>query len=282
MQGPRGTTPSSVVTERRLYVGPLYVADVYEQPMITIRSGNKSASGNTSGFTQIDFTGIYDAGSLGPIPGVLDDAFVSIPMSGMAFSFFGTKYSTNLYWNSNNALVFGTPFPANIVSISATTCKSILLGNYDRLCTGLHYLHTNTDVSSITTLLVSFSNYYTDTPQTPPSYTYQIRLIQETTGDQRQFVEVCVITSPPTSGYDSSGTVYPSGVDANGHPIDSSGQRIDPTKTSPYNITNGVAFLNPCGTTFSSASPTAGTSFVFASDSTGTHWSFHANSYVNV
>jgi hypothetical protein len=40
--------------------------------------------------------------------------------------------------------------------------------------------------------------------------------------------------------------------------------------------------LNPFGTTFSLASPTANTSFVLASDYTGTTWNFTNNVYVNV
>ena len=97
-------------------------------------------------------------------------------------------------------------------------------------------------------------------------------MIKETGGQQRQFVEVYVVTSPPSPG-------YPSGNDVNGNPIDSSGYTIDATKHSPYNITNGTNFLNPCGST---SSPTANTSFVFSSDSTGSLWTFNNNSYVCV
>ena len=91
--------------------------------------------------TQIDFTGIYDAGgSSSPIPGVLDDANVPIPMGGMTFNFYGTNYSTNIFWNSNNAITFGAMNP-QIVSISHNTIPSILLGNYDRLLTKLSYIN---------------------------------------------------------------------------------------------------------------------------------------------
>ena len=128
--------------------------------------------------------------------------------------------------------------------------------------------------------MVIFCDFYTD-PGTP-TYKYQIRLIKENIGDKRQFIEVCVITSPPSPGYSSAAITYITGLDANGNPQDTNGLPIDQTKNSPYNITNGVAFLNPCGSTFSTSSPTAGTSFIFSSDSTGTTWLFTNNSYVNV
>ena len=282
IQGPRGTTPSSVLTESRSYVGILYASVVPESSIFPIVSGNKYASGETSGLTQISFAGITDFGT--SVEGALDDAFVPIPMGGMAFSFFGTNYSNRILWNSNNAITFGNnpPFSANIVSISATTAPSILLGNYDRLCRGLYYTNSTIEDYSITTLIVQFCNYYTDVPSASPTYTYQIRFLKETTGSQRQFVEVCVVTSPPSTGYNSSGTVYPSGVNESGHPIDTNALTIDPTKTSSYNITNGTVFLNPCGTTFTNESPSAGTSFVFSSDSTGTNWSFQNHAYVQI
>ena len=266
--------------EYQLYLGQL------GQSFFTLEivSGNKSVSGSTAGLTQISFAGIFDAGygSQEPIAGVLDDAFVPIPMNGMVFNFFGTSYSTNITWNSNNALIFGTTFNAAIVSVSNVTANAILFGNYDRLCTGLYYSNTINSGYSITTLIVTFCDYYTD-PGTP-TYKYQIRLIKETTGTQRQFVEVCVISSPPSPGYSSNPAVsYPSGTGGGGAPIDSAGNFIDNTKNSPYNITNGTeSCLNPCGSTFSTASPAAGTSFVFSSESTGTSWTFTNNSSVNV
>jgi hypothetical protein len=248
-----------------------------------IVSGNKVVSGNTSGLTQINFTGIYDAGygSQAPIAGVLDDAFIPIPMGGMTFNFFGINYTSSMSWNSNNALVFGSTFAPTIVSISATTTRAILLGNYDRMCSGLYYTNAIAPAYSVTTLIVTFYNYYTDTSGAL-TYKYQIRLIKENTGYQRQFIEVCIVSSPPSTGYNSSGTIYPSGVDVNGRPVDSSGNIIDQTKISSYNITNGTAFLNPCGSTFSLASPAAGTSFVFSSDATGSNWTFNNNAFMLV
>jgi hypothetical protein len=258
---------------------------LYEVPIAIqfIVNGNKSVSGSTAGLTQINFTGIFDAGygMQTPITGVLDDAFVPIPMGGMVFNFFGTNYSNSVTWNSNNALIFGTTFNAGIVSVSNVTANAILFGNYDRLCTGLYYSNAINSEYSITTLIVTFTDYFTD-PGTP-TYKYQIRLIKETTGDLRQFVEVCIVSSPPSPGYSSNPAVtYPSGPGENGLPVDSNSNYIDSTKNSPYNITNGTAFINPCGSTFSTASPAAGTSFVFSSDATGSNWTFNNNSYINV
>lgn len=252
--------------------------------ILQILGGNKSISGSTAGLTQISFAGIFDAGygSQAPIAGVLDDAFIPIPMGGMVFNFSGTNYSNSVTWNSNNALIFGTTFNPNIVSVSNVTANAILFGNYDRLCTGLYYLNTINSGYSITTIIVTFTDYYTD-PGTP-TYKYQIRLIRENTGALRQFVEVCVVSSPPSPGYSSNPAVsYPSGTGGGGAAIDSAGNFIDSTKNSPYNITNGtVSCLNPCGSTFSTASPPAGSSFVFSSESTGSSWTFTNNSSVNV
>jgi len=252
---------------------------LYEPLVSIILSGNKSVSGSTSELTQISFAGITDSGI--PPAGMLEEAFIPIPMGGMVFNFFGTNYSSSMAWDSNNALIFGSTFAPHRVSISATTAKAILIGNYDRICSSIYYLNSTSGSYSINTLIINFCNYYTDPGTT--TYKYQIRLIKETTGDQRQFIEVCIVTSPPSPGYSSNPTVsYPSGTDASGLPLDSDANVIDPTKASPYNITNGTAFLNPCGSTLSTASPSAGSSFVFSSDSTGSTWAFTNNSYVNV
>jgi hypothetical protein len=270
INGPLGTTPSGVLTEKRISDGILDLPVTTTFSLFSIIDGNKESSGSTNGFTKIDFTD-------------LDDAFIPIPMGGMVFNFFGTNYSTNINWDSNNALIFGSAFTPHRVSISASTAKSILFGNYDRRCYNLYYTNSVSGTSSITTLIVMFYNYYTDPTPGATIYKYQIRLIKETVGAQRQFVEVSIISSPPSPGYSTNASVsYPSGVDASGNPIDSDGFRIDSTKLSPYNITNGTAFLNPCGATYSASSPGAGTSFVFSSDSTGTNWLFTNNAYVYI
>jgi hypothetical protein len=243
---------------------------------LTLTSNELSTYG-----TQINFTGIFDAGS-NPIPGVLDDANVPIPMGGMTFNFFGVNQSSNLIWNSNNAITIGS-MTSNVVSISRNTIPAILLGNYDRLLTKLSYINTIGSRYSITTLYPQMCNYFTDTPSASPIYKWRVRLIKENVGSQRQFIEVCVgPTAIPSPGYSSAISTYPSGLDVNGNPIDSNGLIIDQTKNSPYNITNGTTFLNLCGSTFGTTSPPANTSFVFQSDSTGSTWTFLNNSCVNV
>ena len=242
------------------------------------------ASSYTPNLTQIILPGsIYDAGA-SSITNTLDDGNVLIPMNNMIFNFFGTNYSNTLYWSSNNALIFGTQSNTNIyldLNISKNVAPSILLGNYDRILKSFYYSNTSTSSSSITTLLITFYDYYTDTVSSS-TYQYKVRLIKKNTGDKQQFVEVYVISSPPSPGYSSAAISYPSGVDGNGNPIDSNGINIDSTKNSPYNITNGTSFLNPCGALFSTSSPPANTSFVFSSDSTGSIWTFTNNAYVNV
>ena len=248
-----------------------------------IASGNLivSTSELTNSGTPIDFTGIYDAGT--PAPGILDDAFVPIPMGGMIFNFFGTNYSNNMNWGSNCAITFGTISQNLSVNIARNTGRSILLGNYDRLLKKLAYVNNIGTNYSITTLYIHFYNYYTDNTTTAPFYKWRIRLIRENTGLQRQYIEVCVGgTTVATPGYSTSLNTYPSGVDANGNPIDSNGNTIDQTKTSPYNITNGTSFVNPCGSTFGLISPLANTSFVLSSDSTGTNWVFTNNACVDI
>jgi hypothetical protein len=232
-------------------------------------------------FNQVTIPGsLTDVGSV-IIPNTLDDGDVPIPMANIVFNFFGTNFSNNLYWSSNNALIFGTPNPQLETNISRNIVPSILIGNYDRALKTFFYTNIIQRNYSMTILRVTFYDYFTNT-SSDPIYEYQIRLIKETIGSQRQFVEVYVISSPPSPGYSTAIISYPSGVDGNGNPIDSNGNRIDSTKNSPYNITNGTAFLNPCGSIFSTASPQGNTSFVFSSDSTGSSWVFTNNSYVNV
>ena len=249
---------SGLANDRRRY-------RCYCEPSIGIVSGPGSIYGN---LTQLSLSGLLDTGnsSIG-----LDDGEVPIPMGNMAFNFFGTNFSNNLYWSSNNALMFGSANTNLEVNIPRNI-PSILLGNYDRILKNFYYKNIVTQQYSMTILNITFYNYYTDSVS-DPTYQYQVRLIKENVGFQRQFIEVYVISSPPSPGYSTAITSYPSGsVDTNGNPIDS-------TKNSPYNITNGI-FLNPCGSTYSTSSPVANTSFVFSSDSTGSSWVFNNNSHV--
>jgi len=239
---------------------------------IDIVSGPSSLySGNLS---QVTIPGTLEQGGFSPT--LLDDGDVPIPMANIVFNFFGTNYSNNLYWSSNNALIFGTPNAVLEVNIPRNLLPAILLGNYDRRLETFYYTNIVNTQYSITVIVVTFYDYFIATIPNS-TYQYQIRLIKENSGTQRQFVEVYIVSSPPSPGYSSAIAVYPSGtnMDTNGNPIDS-------TKNSPYNITNGTVFLNPCASTFSTVSPAANTSFVFSSDSTGTSWIFTNNSYVNV
>ena len=246
---------SGLANDRRRY-------RCYCEP-IGIVSGPGYIYGN---LTPLSLSGLLDTGNSNV---GLDDGEVPIPMGNMVFNFFGTN--SNIYWSSNNALMFGTANTNLEVNIPRNI-PSILLGNYDRILKEFYYKNVVTQKYSMTIINITFYNYYTDSVS-DPTYQYQVRLIKETVGLQRQFVEVYVISSPPSPGYSTAITSYPSGsVDTNGNPIDS-------TKNSPYNITNGT-FLNPCGSTYSTSSPAANTSFVFSSDSTGSPWVFTNNSHV--
>ena len=247
---------SGLANDRRRY-------RCYCEPSVGIVSGPGYIYGN---LTPLSLSGLLDTGNSNV---GLDDGEVPIPMGNMVFNFFGTN--SNIYWSSNNALMFGTANTNLEVNIPRNI-PSILLGNYDRVLKEFYYKNVVTQKYSMTIINITFYNYYTDSVS-DPTYQYQVRLIKETVGLQRQFVEVYVISSPPSPGYSTAITSYPSGsVDTNGNPIDS-------TKNSPYNITNG-AFLNPCGSTYSTSSPAANTSFVFSSDSTGSSWVFTNNSHV--
>jgi hypothetical protein len=230
---------------------------------------------------QVTIPGLLPEGGNPLIENILDDGDVPIPMSNIVFNFFGTNYSTNLYWSSNNALIFGTPSPQLEVNINRNLLPSILIGNYDRALKTFYYKNIINTNYSMTILRVTFYDYFANSIS-DSTYQYQIRLIKENIGSQRQFVEVYVISSPPSPGYSTAINTYPSGLNANGDPQDSNGNPIDTTKNSPYNITNGTNFLNPCGSTYSTNSPLSNTSFVFSSDSTGTSWVFNNNSHVYV
>jgi len=259
-----------------------------ESPQIVL--SDRTVSASIAGLTQIDFTGIYDAGygSTSPIPGVLDDSFVPLPISGNDFNFFGTNHglANTIFWNSNNALSFGAAFSPNIVSINHDTGPAILVGNYDRLLSSIHYTNTVTadNKYKIYRMIVKFADYYTDTSNLDAGI-YQIRLIKENAGAKRQWVEASIISSPSSPGYSNNPAVsYPSGTNGYGQPQDSSGLTIDPTKDSPYAITSGTAssFINPPGLLYSTASPAAGTSLVLESDEFGNTWTFTEHAYLNI
>jgi len=287
------TNPTTATRNRTVKVSTVVSPDTktpVPDPVVSpqIVNSDRTVSADLSGLTQIDLTGIYDAGygSQSPIPGVLDDSFIQIPMAGNSFNFFGTNYGTadTVYWNSNNALSFGSVFSPITVSISSDTAPAILFGNYDRLASDVYYSHSTSadNKFNITKILVKFADYYDNTTNLDAGI-YQIRLIKEVSGEKRQWIEVSIISSPPSPGYSNNLTVsYPSGVNGSGQPQDSNGLEIDATKDSPYNITDGITFLNPLGTLYSSASPAAGTSFILQSDELGNAWTFTNNAYVNL
>lgn len=277
----------------------------------------------------------FDA-TLGAVMPTLDDGNVQIPMNGNDFYMFGYNAGAagTIAWNSNNSIFFGSITtvpgvnPDSLVSFGPTDGyrdtssavgkgfvptlgKYILLGNYDRRLTNFYTSQYNTQDNKyfISKFVAVFDDYfsYAQKPTTgeiikpvvaPPQGIFSVRLIRELVGQNRQWVEVSVIKSPPTAGYIADITVsYPSvyyvATDSatpantipsiyNGRPSDANGNLIDPTKISPYDICTGTSLINVCGTTFSKASPPTGTSFIFQSDSKGENWMFKNNAYLPV
>jgi hypothetical protein len=216
---------------------------------------------------------------------VIDDGSINIPMGSQNFMFNGTDYgATNqIYWNSNGAITFGYLADQNIVSLSAGNIPAVLIGNYDRLTSKFYYsnYNVNKNMFSVTKIVVMLTNYYTDTTLLDVAK-YQIRFIKELAGNQRQWIEVNVISAPSSPGYSNNRSIsYPSGTDASGNNKDSNGLPIDATKNSPWDVTNGTTFLNLLGTQFSTAHPVAGTTILYQSDKEGRVWTASVNSYFN-
>jgi len=274
-------------------------------------SGDSVTHMNIIGATYIDPVGLIEYGYQLPPdrdssgnyiypPGpTRDDVYFPIPMYGMQFYFFGVL-QTQMFWSTNCAILFrnplirmqdipgdinylqtpgftNIPFPPPPVVIIPPV-PAILLGNYDRRLDNLYVRNDSVEGKySIISIFVFFENYSSELISNPNTGEYQVRIIRELTGQQRQWIEVSVAVSPSTPGYNS--TVR----DASGNiMIDTDGNPVDPTKLSPYNITDGYEFINPCGTTFSDKSPAAGTSFTFESDSKGNSWIFRDHTYVPV
>lgn len=255
---------------------------------VNVKQGNRDVALNISNLNKTDFTGITDSTPTGYLSAtgnkVLDDSSIPIPMGGMDFYFFGTNHGllNTVYWNSNCVITFGGSYtPANVVSFSSDTIPAILLGNMDRATSELYYgtntiYNLGTPLVTITTVFVYFSDYYTDTDNFEAGK-YRIRFIRESAGQKRQWVEVSVISTTNQVGYSNNNTVtYPSGK------IDSNGLDIDPTKNSPYDITDGRTFQNVAGTSYVTSNPPSGTSLVYQSDSMGMSWLFINNAYVDI
>lgn len=232
---------------------------------ISILYGNGTPVYNVSGMTQTNLDLITEWDPI-RIPGTLDDANIPLATGGMDFYFFGTNYgaANNIFWNTNNAITFGAiANPANSIYITQTTIPAILLGNHDRRSTSFYssYGRLQDGYINIIQFSTKFANFYSDDPSHYNDGIYQVRLLRETTGSLRQWVEVSIIASPSTAGDILIG---------------------GPNKLSSYNITNGTSFFNPCGTTFSTTSPSPGTTFIFQSDNLGANWTFFNNSRLDV
>ena len=117
-------------------------------------------------------------------------------------------------------------------------------------------------------MVVYYSGQYSDTTRTNAGILY-IRLIRERTGSKRQWVEVTII-NPAVTG-ETPGYSIPS------TPLDSNLNPVDPTKKSPWDITNGTNFLQVAGSAYSTEFPSAGTTLLYQSDSTGSSWTFSMN-----
>lgn len=218
-----------------------------------------------------------------------DDVYIPIPMGDTSFYFFGKEYNnTNpMYWSTNNAIVFQDPLK-RVVSVNRNSQYSrvspgdapylsngaILLGNSDRRLNKFYVRDDSIPGKfSIITLLVfyedsynSLGNQYLSTPNTGQ---YQVRIIRELTAPNRQWIEVRVAVAPVKSGYIAGEPTTDT------DPVNTNNQLFaDSTKLSPYNITDGSIFLNPCGTTFATVGPAAGTSFAFQAEALGNSWFF--------
>jgi hypothetical protein len=254
--------------------------------MTQINLGSTDVNGNSV---------IYDAASgpgapklVGGIP-VVDDGSIRIPMNGQNFFFNRIDYGStnNIFWNTNAAITFGSISDPQTVSLSAGSVPAVLLGNYDRLTSKFYHSNYNikNNMFSVTKIVVMLSNYYTDTSGLEAAK-YQIRLIKEISGNQRQWIEVNIISAPVSPGYSNNPAVtYISGTqkDAGGNTInqDSNGLPIDPTKNSPWDITNGTSFLNLLGTNFSTKHPAPGTTILYQGDRDGVIWTASAGSFFN-
>ena len=275
-------------------------AKVGNGPISADTSGMASlftGSTDSSGFiTYTDYNGnqLFDQGWGAPLVQTVflaDDMSIPIPLYGMDFYFndvnYGGSSGSGIRWNSNNALIFGTSYDINDVSVNGNQGPAILMGNYDRLCSGVYSSKNNTmdNRFSIVKIIVTFSNYYTDTAAVNGANyltagKLQIRLIKENTGYKRQWVEVGVLSAPSSPGYSNNPSVtYPTGADASGNKIDTNGQPIDQTKSSPWDVTDGAQFLQIAGSQYSTAFPVVGTTVLYEADKDGRGWKFSPNAY---
>ena len=222
-----------------------------------------------------------------------DDVYLPLPIGNVQFYFFGIPYTNNqIYWSTNCALLFGTtvggvafsPPDHRIVSVRSDSCPAVLLGNGDRR---LDKLYIRDDSVSgkyyIITLFVYYEGYNRQMLHETNPADYQVRLIRELTGFNRQWIEVRMRTKPlDANGADSPG--YTSGMlTSDTSPVPPYGYiYADANLNSPYNITDGTTYYNPCGSTFATVNPVNGSSMTFESNATGTNWTFRNNTSVPV
>jgi hypothetical protein len=254
-----------------------------EAPVIST-TGNAKTIMDITNATYYDPVGLIDYGYILPAHSnplqtgdSYDDVYVPLPMDSIEFHFFGQVYNAArpMYWSTNCAILFDDP-GRRIVSVRSSPYPAILLGNSDRR---LNNLYTRNDSISgkfhILTLLVFYENF-SATVSTPNTGQYQVRIIRELTGFKRQWIEVRVKVAPASSGYIAND------LTTDTDPVSGGNIFSDPTKLSPYNITDGTQFLNLCGTTFSRDGPAEGSSFTFESDEFGISWIFRNNTFVPV
>lgn len=263
---------------------------------IVVAEGDATTTMDTSRVARItEFTdpdnsvGYGYQGPVGTSPNYIvgiDEAYGTLPTEGIDFYFFGTNYgnghNNGIYWHTNCFLWFGSPidYSTETDNVCKDTGPAVLCGNYDRRLNSLYAGVRTSGIYQILTILVFYQNYFKlDTVNLPPENAvngcqYEIRLIRETVGCMRQWIEVRMKQKPAEPGY------------SNNHNADEclhcDDAVVDPTKLSPWNITNGTEFQNPCGTVFADASPDNNTSFVFQSDSHGENWTFLNHHFIDV
>lgn len=196
-------------------------------------------SGNAIGYMEE-----YGSSRIASLTGQ-DDVSSYIGNNNFPFYFFGTDYSNNMFWSSNQVLTFGA---ANAtIGFTSTTGKGILLGNYDRRCNYITPIPTaNINGYSIYKLVINHANVYT----TPGNEIQMvIRIIR---GPDAQYIEVRMSYW----------------VAAN---------------AGTWNITDGSTFNNIFGAYAPDNTQSYdGQSFVLKSDLSGNNWQFFNNYYINL
>jgi hypothetical protein len=223
-----------------------------------------------------------------------DDVFFPLPIGSMIFKFFGKSYTNNqLYWSTNCAIIFGDSTNSYIdprkrlVSVRSSPYPAVLLGDGDRRLDKLFVRDDSIEGKfSIFTLLVFYEGFTQQLLCLPNTAQMQVRLIRELTGFNRQWIEVSTKLKPlqangdDSPGYTANQITTDSAIDSNGNVTNN--LPADPNLLSPYNITDGTEFYNPCGTTFSTKCPDNGSSFTFEGTGDGYNWVFRNNTYVPI